>query len=226
MGVGGRGGMEYIGGCILQNRKGQRGGWERTTLGSNNTTLFQGSVEKLKIRFLKQRLSRAFWVAAVGDDDIEFILAVREEFEAVSDVNVDCGVLISDGHSREVFLADPDDGLVDVAQDGLLDGFMLDDLSEDTAVTAANDQDGLGVGVGVHGQVCDHLLIGKFVPFGALDDVVEDKDGAMVAALEDQDVLVLRLFVVEDLVDLEDHGLAGPHIRDFSEPAICAGRLA
>ena len=32
--------------------------------------------------------------------------------------------------------------------------------------------------------------------------------------------------MVEDLVDLEDHSLAGPHVRDFSEPAICAGASA
>src|SRR4051794_39958131 len=124
--------------------EGQRGRWERTTLGSNNTTLFQGSVEKLKIRFLKQRLCRAFRVAAVGDDDIEFILAVREEFEAVSDMNVDRRVLISDGHAGEVFLADPDNGLVDITQDGLLDGFVLAPLSKDTTVPTADDQDGLG----------------------------------------------------------------------------------
>lgn len=106
-------------------------------------------------------------------------------------MDIDRGVLVTDGHAGEVFLADADDGLVNVAEDGLLDGFMLDDLSEDTAVTASNDQDGLWVGVGVHGQVCDHLLIGKLVALGALDDVVEDQDGTMVAALKDQNVLVL-----------------------------------
>jgi hypothetical protein len=27
--------------------------------------------------------------------------------------------------------------------------------------------------------------------------------------------------VVDDLVDLEGHGLAGPHVGDLAEPAIC-----
>lgn len=41
--------------------------------------------------------------------------------------------------------------LVDVAEGGFFDSFVLDDFSEDTAVTAADDEHFLGVGVGVHG---------------------------------------------------------------------------
>ena len=44
----------------------------------------------------------------------------------------------------------------------------------------------------------DHLLVGEFIPFGTLDDVVEDEDSAVVRGLEEQDVLVLGFFVVED----------------------------
>ena len=43
----------------------------------------------------------------------------------------------------------------------------------------------------------------------------------MVAGLKEEDVLVLGFLVVEDLVDLESHGLARPHVRDLTEPAIC-----
>lgn len=53
--------------------------------------------------------------------------------------------------------------LVDVAEDGLLDGLVLDDLAEDTTVTTTDNQDLLGVGVGVHGQVGDHLLVAAIV---------------------------------------------------------------
>ena len=49
--------------------------------------------------------------------------------------------------------------LVNVAQGGLLDGLVLDDLTEDTTVTTTDDKDLLGVGVGVHGKVGDHLLV-------------------------------------------------------------------
>jgi hypothetical protein len=37
--------------------------------------------------------------------------------------------------------------------------------------------------------------------------------------------LVLGLFVVEDLLDLEGHGLTWPHVGDFAEPAICRENL-
>jgi hypothetical protein len=53
-----------------------------------------------------------------------------------------------------------------------------------------------------------------------LDDIVENKDGTVVGGLEDENVLVLALLMVEDLVDFEGHGLAGPHVGDLAEPAI------
>lgn len=110
--------------------------------------------------------------------------------------------------------------LVNVAEDRLLDAVMLDDLAQDTSITAADDENLLWVGVGVHGEMGNHLLVGELVALGALNDVVEDEDGAVVGGLEDQDILVLALLVVEDLLDLEGHGLAGPHVGDLAEPAI------
>lgn len=124
---------------------------------------------------------------------------------------------------------------------------MLHDFTENTTVSTTDNEDLLGVGVGHHGKVCDHLLvpiplqnqtsvffvansrfaahdvdvyIRELVALSALDNIVEDKDGAVVAALKDHDILVLRFLVVEDLVDPEVHGLAGPHLTDFREPAI------
>lgn len=69
------------------------------------------------------------------------------------------GVLEANAHAGEVLLGDADDGLVDVAEDSFLDRLVLDDFTEDAAVTAADDEDLLGVGVGVHGEVGDHFLI-------------------------------------------------------------------
>lgn len=112
--------------------------------------------------------------------------------------------------------------LVNVAQDGLLNAVVLDDLTEDTTITTTDDQDLLGVWVGVHRQVGDHLLVCELIPLGALDDVVENENGAVVGGLEDEDILVLALLVVEDVLDLEGHGLSGPHVGDLAEPSICA----
>jgi hypothetical protein len=110
--------------------------------------------------------------------------------------------------------------LVNIAQYSLLNTFMLDDFSQNPSVTTSNDQNLLRVGVRVHGQVCNHLLVCKLVTLGALDDMVEDEDGAVVGGFKDQDVLVLGLLVVDDILDFQGHGLARPHIRDLAEPAI------
>jgi len=110
--------------------------------------------------------------------------------------------------------------LVNVTEGGRLNTVVLDDLAEDTAVAAADDQDLLRVRVGVQGQVGDHLLVCELIPLGALDDVVEDEHGSVVGGLEDEDVLVLALLVVQDILDLEGHGLAWPHVGDLAEPSI------
>jgi hypothetical protein len=49
--------------------------------------------------------------------------------------------------------------LIDVAEDGLLNALVLDDLTEDTTVTTTNHENLLGVGVRVEGKVSDHLLV-------------------------------------------------------------------
>lgn len=61
----------------------------------------------------------------------------------------------------------------------------------------------------------------KLVPLGALDDIVQYQDGAVRGRLEDEHVLVLALLVVQDLIHLQGHRLAGPHGGDLAEPAIC-----
>jgi hypothetical protein len=110
--------------------------------------------------------------------------------------------------------------LINVAQSGLLDALVLDNLTQDAPITATDDQDLLGARVRVHCQVGDHLLVGKLIALSALDDVVQHQDGPVVGGFEDEDILVLALLVVDDILDLEGHGLAWPHLRDLAEPAI------
>jgi hypothetical protein len=77
----------------------------------NNATLLERSEEQLKIWLLEQALRWALWIGRIGNDNIELVLVVIEELEAVSNVNLDLGVLIRDGHAREVFLGETNDGL-------------------------------------------------------------------------------------------------------------------
>ena len=189
-------------------------------MSSNNTALAQGIVQKLEVGLLEKSLGGTLGVGGVSDDNIELVLVVLEELETITNVGGGVGVLEANGHARQVLLGETDDSLVDIAENGLLDGRVLDDLTEDTTVTTTDDKNLLRVGVGVKGQVGDHLLVGELITLGALNNIVQNEDSAVVAALEDEDILVLGLLVVQDLVDLQAHSLAGPHAGLLGEPAI------
>lgn len=189
-------------------------------MSSNDTALAQGIVKKLEVRLLEESLGRTLRVGGVSDDNIELVLVSLEELEAIANVGGGVGVLEANGHAGEVLLGETNDSLINITEDGLLDGLVLDDLTEDTTVTTTDDEDLLRVGVGVKGQVGDHLLVRELITLGALDDIVQDEDSAVVAALEDEDILILGLLVVQDLVDLEAHSLTGPHAGLLREPAI------
>jgi len=73
---------------------------------------------------------------------------------------------------------------------------VLHDLSQYAAITTANNKNLFRIWVRVEGEMCNHLLVGELVALGALDDVVENEDSAVVAGLEDEDVLVLGLLVM------------------------------
>jgi hypothetical protein len=128
-------------------------------LRGDDTTLAKSTVEQLEVGGLEKSLGRTLRVAGVGDDDIELVLLVLEELEAIANNGLSLGVLEADGHAGKVLLGEADDGLVNVAEDGLLDAVVLDDLTENTTVTTTDDENVLGVGVGVHGEVGDHLLV-------------------------------------------------------------------
>jgi hypothetical protein len=53
-----------------------------------------------------------------------------------------------------------------------------------------------------------------------LYDAIEHEHVSVRVGLEDEQVLVERFFYMEDLVDGESHGLAGPKELFLSEPAI------
>ena len=91
--------------------RGRKKETQRTTLSGDDASVAQGAVQELEVRFLEQRFGRPFGVRGVGDDDVKFVLLVREELEAVADVRADGGVLEADGHAGEVFLGEADDGL-------------------------------------------------------------------------------------------------------------------
>lgn len=77
----------------------------------DDTSVTEGIAQELKVGLLEEALGGTLRVRAVGDDDVELVLAVLEELEAVADVDLDVGVLEADAHAGEVLLGDTDDSL-------------------------------------------------------------------------------------------------------------------
>lgn len=84
---------------------------------------------------------------------------------------------------------------------------------EDVIVIIVNDKNFFGVGVGVEGQVGDYFLVGEFIVFGSLDDIVEDENVVVVGGFEEKYILVFVFFVVQDFVDFEGYGLVWRRVR-------------
>jgi hypothetical protein len=80
-------------------------------LGGDDTSITQSVSEKLKVGLLEEALSGTFGVGAVGDDNIELVLALLQELESIANVDLDVGVLEADAHAGQVLLGDTDDSL-------------------------------------------------------------------------------------------------------------------
>jgi hypothetical protein len=80
-------------------------------LGSNDTALLQGIVEELEVRLLEQALGRALGVRGISDNDIERVLVLGKELEAVTNMDLDLGVVEASGHVGEVLLGQTNDSL-------------------------------------------------------------------------------------------------------------------
>ena len=89
-------------------------------MSSHDTALTQSIADKLKVGLLKERLGGTLWVRAVGDDHVEFILAVSKELEAIADVDLDIRVLEANAHARKVLLGDANDRLEKIIKNEFL----------------------------------------------------------------------------------------------------------
>ena len=106
-------------------------------------------MQELEVWLLEEHFGRSIWIAGVGDDDVKFALAIGQVLEAVLHESRHVRVLEAHRHSAQVLLAEPDDRLVDIHKNCLLHRLVLDDLSQYTAIAAANNKNLLRVWVGV-----------------------------------------------------------------------------
>jgi len=193
------------------------------TLGGDDTVVGKGVLHELEETLLEQGLGRSNGVGRVGDNNIKGVDLVFQVREAVTNVNVNLGVLETNGHVGQVLLGNTGNSLVDFAKNNFFNTVVLDDFTEDTTVTTTNNKNLLGVGVRVHGQVSDHLLVRELITFSGLDDTIKNQNVSVVGGLENKNVLVQRLLDMKDFLDLDGHSLTGPESGLFMEPTILDG---
>lgn len=68
-------------------------------MGGDDTSITQSVSEKLKVGLLEEALSGTLGVGAVGDDNVELVLALLQELESIANVDPNVGVLEADAHS-------------------------------------------------------------------------------------------------------------------------------
>jgi hypothetical protein len=79
--------------------------------------------------------------------------------------------------------------VVNLAHVDLLHTGVLGDFTQDTSITASNDQHLLGLWAGEQGEVSDHFLVGVLVSLSDLDNAIQNQHCAISLRLEHQNIL-------------------------------------
>ena len=187
-------------------------------LGANNAALTESTVHGFVKRCFEKNPGRTDWVGGISDDNIEGRLVLIHEFGTVHNVNLDPRIIISLGERGEILLANINHIGIELANHNFLDSRVPGNLAQHAAVTATDDKNLLGIGVGIQREVGNHLLVGMLIALGHLDYSIKHQYVTIVFALEDKDILVLGSVVIKDLLYLKRHGLARPKLSSLMEP--------
>lgn len=136
-------------------------------------------------------------IGGIDKDDIIRVDAFLEEDDAIAKVHGDAGVGQSGADRGEEFLREADDLFIEFDK---VDGFDLgiaEKFANGSAVTAADHEDALGIGVAAHGGMGEHLVVQKFVALGEHDAAIEDHHTSHPFGLKEHDLLIGGLDVTE-----------------------------
>lgn len=84
---------------------------EALSLGRDASSGSKCVVQKLEVWLLEERFGWSNWVRRIGDDHIIGCSIIRQELEAISDVDANTGRVKQLGHVRQVLLGDFDHSL-------------------------------------------------------------------------------------------------------------------
>lgn len=118
------------------------GWWEiGQTLRADDATLTEAFPHEQEKLVLEERFGRTNWVAGICDDHVILARIVPEICESIAHVHIDFWVFKSNSHGGEVGLANANNAFVNLDQGNRLYRGVLDNLTQDTAITATNDKD-------------------------------------------------------------------------------------
>src|SRR5262249_38280690 len=112
--------------------------------------------------------------------------------------------------------AECDHALVDLDLGDSSDAPMPERLAQAAAVAAANDQDLAGTTVCQDRHMDDHLMVAELVAGRGLDHAVQGQHATPVVALEDDQVLELRVVAMEHFLDADS--LTPVNVQALFEP--------
>ena len=144
-------------------------------------------------------------VGAIDDDDVIEIFHRFCKSNAIAHMDVKFLRLVQKyfGNGGEILLRQLDDALIDFAQIYLLHRFVAAHFAGHAAVTAADDEDALGMRMYHQWHMGNHFMIGPFVFDGSLENAVKDQHTAILLRLGDLDLLIGARLFVEHVCDGE-----------------------
>jgi hypothetical protein len=141
---------------VVDERKVEPNTFSLSRDGSSST---KGFLEELEVGLLEERVGGTDGIGRVGDDNVEFVLLVVQEFESVADEDGDTRIFKSSGHVRKESFRDTGNSFVDVAESCRLHLRVLENFTENTSVSSSDNENLFRVGVRSERKVSDHLLV-------------------------------------------------------------------
>jgi hypothetical protein len=110
------------------------------TLSGDDTVVGKSVLHELEETLLEQGLSRTNRIGRIGDNNVKGVDLVFQVRETVTNVNVNLGVLESNGHVGQVLLGNTRNSFIDFAKDDFLNTFVLDNFTKNTTITTTNNK--------------------------------------------------------------------------------------
>jgi hypothetical protein len=110
------------------------------TLSGENTLLGKSILQKLEEIRTKERLGGTIGIRGISNNNIILVGLILQEFETITNVDLDLGVLETNGHVGKILLGNTRNSLINVNKSSFFNTLVLDNFTENTTITTTNDK--------------------------------------------------------------------------------------